>query len=166
MDCKSCKWLKIYDYKFPDDTKTIGCEKYNKHLGFTNKKGQVKNVKPINECELNRTTINEMTGIEEDDDSTGRVILFKGRWAVEVDEAEKRNIIFTSKDKAEAIEKLAMFKSKRSWIKGISYTKRYKKWIAKIYLEKFKYKQIGTFKTFYEAKKALKEANNYLKEKN
>lgn len=94
MDCKGCIWFKIYDYKFPDDTKTIGCEKYNKHLGFTNKKGQVKNVKPINECELNRTTINEMTGIEEDDDSTGRVILFKGRWAVEVDEAEKKEILF------------------------------------------------------------------------
>lgn len=38
MDCKECIWFKIYDFIFPDGTKTMTCEKYNKHLGFTNKK--------------------------------------------------------------------------------------------------------------------------------
>lgn len=38
MNCKKCTWIKVYDFKFPDGTKTIACEKYNKHLGFTNKK--------------------------------------------------------------------------------------------------------------------------------
>ena len=35
MDCKGCIWFKIYDFIFPDGTKTMTCEKYNKHLGFT-----------------------------------------------------------------------------------------------------------------------------------
>ncbi|MDU2266158.1 MAG: hypothetical protein E6583_07435 [Clostridium sp.] len=53
MDCKECIWFKIYDFIFPDGTKTIACEKYKKHLGFTNKKGQVKGVKAVSECEFN-----------------------------------------------------------------------------------------------------------------
>jgi hypothetical protein len=53
MDCKGCIWFKIYDFIFPDGTKTMTCEKYNKHLGFTSKKGQVKKVKHIDECRGN-----------------------------------------------------------------------------------------------------------------
>ena len=41
MTCNECKWVKIYKYKFPDNTNTVACEKYNKHLGFTNNKGRI-----------------------------------------------------------------------------------------------------------------------------
>ncbi|MCE9654677.1 hypothetical protein LPC13_05225 [Clostridium celatum] len=159
MACKNCKWFKVYDFIFPDSTKTIACEKYKKHLGFTNKNGQVKNIRPINECRFNCSSLNKdvVNAAKDEDDSKGRVLMIKGKWAVEVYEAGITSVIFTSKYKEEALQKLEMFKNKKSWITGISYTRRYKKWIAKIYIKKFKYKQVGTFKTFAEAKKALNE---------
>lgn len=64
MDCKGCIWFKIYDFIFPDGTKTMTCEKYNKHLGFTSKKGQVKKVKHIDECRGNINTIIPTKGTE------------------------------------------------------------------------------------------------------
>ena len=62
MDCKECIWFKIYDFIFPDGIKTMTCEKYNKHLGFTNKKGQVVKVKHIAECRGQANTINSSKG--------------------------------------------------------------------------------------------------------
>ena len=64
MDCKECIWFKIYDFIFPDGTKTMTCEKYNKHLGFTNKRGQVEKFKRIDECRRNINAIRPTEGTE------------------------------------------------------------------------------------------------------
>lgn len=160
MDCKSCKWLKIYDYTFEDGTKTIACEKYKKHLGFTNKKGQVKGVKAVIECEFNNYP--RKAEVKTEIPLTGRLVLIKGRWSVEVEENGSVDIIYSSKNKEKAMEKLELFRNKKSWITGICYSRAYKCWTVKIYANK-KFTHIGSYKTFLEAKRALKkEEVNYL----
>lgn len=32
--CKSCQWLEVSKYVFPDKTKSVVCSKCNKFLGF------------------------------------------------------------------------------------------------------------------------------------
>lgn len=156
MDCKSCKWLKIYDYKFHDGTKTITCEKYNKHLGFTNKKGQVNGVSAISECEFNNYP--RKIEVKKETPLTGRLVFIRNRWNVEVEENGSVNIIYSSKYKHDAMEKLELFRNRKSWITGICYARMYKSWTVKIYVKNKKFKHIGTYKTFFEAKKALREA--------
>lgn len=56
------------------------------------------------------------------------------------------------------MEKLELFRNKKSWITGICYARMYKSWTVKIYIKNKKFKHIGTYKTFFEAKKALREA--------
>lgn len=160
MDCKSCKWLKIYDYTFEDGTKTIACEKHKKHLGFTNKKGQVKGVKAVIECEFNNYP--RKAEVKTEIPLTARLVLIKGRWSVEVEENGSVDIIYSSKNKEKAMEKLELFRNKKSWITGICYSCAYKCWTVKIYANK-KFTHIGSYKTFLEAKRALKkEEVNYL----
>lgn len=160
MDCKSCKWLKIYDYTFEDGTKTIACEKHKKHLGFTNKKGQVKGVKAVIECEFNNYP--RKAEVKTEIPLTARLVLIKGRWSVEVEENGSVDIIYSSKNKEKAMEKLELFRNKKSWITGICYSRAYKCWTVKIYANK-KFTHIGSYKTFLEAKRALKkEEVNYL----
>lgn len=160
MDCKSCKWLKIYDYKFPDGSKTIACEKYNKHLGFTNKKGQVNGVKSVSECEFNNYP--RKLEVKTETPLTARLVLIRGRWSVEAEEDASVDIIYSSKNKEDAMEKLELFRNKKSWITGICYSRAYKSWTVKIYMNK-KFTHIGSYKTFLEAKRALKEVkSNYL----
>lgn len=160
MDCKSCKWLKIYDYTFEDGTKTIACEKHKKHLGFTNKKGQVKGVKAVIECEFNNYP--RKAEVKTEIPLTARLVLIKDRWSVEVEENGSVDIIYSSKNKEKAMEKLELFRNKKSWITGICYSRAYKCWTVKIYANK-KFTHIGSYKTFLEAKRALKkEEVNYL----
>lgn len=45
MDCKSCKWLKIYDYTFEDGTKTIACENIKNILALPIKRDKLKELK-------------------------------------------------------------------------------------------------------------------------
>lgn len=162
MDCKSCKWLKIYDYTFEDGTKTIACEKHKKHLGFTNKKGQVKGVKAVIECEFNNYP--RKAEVKTEIPLTARLVLIKGRWSVEVEENGSVDIIYSSKNKEKAMEKLELFRNKKSWITGICYSRAYKCWTVKIYANK-KFTHIGSYKTFLEAKRALKkEEVNYFRE--
>lgn len=60
MECKECKWIEISNYKFKDKTRSVVCIKYNKFLGFTNKKGQVVEVKQVNECSTNGSIIRKI----------------------------------------------------------------------------------------------------------
>ena len=160
MDCKNCKWLKVYDFVFLDGTKTIACEKYKKHLGFTNKKGQVKTVKAVSDCEFNNYPRKAEVKIEIP--LTARLVLIRGRWSVEAEENGSVDIIYSSKNKEKAMEKLELFRNKKSWITGICYSRAYKCWTVKIYANK-KFTHIGSYKTFLEAKRALKkEEVNYL----
>lgn len=157
MNCKKCTWIKVYDFKFPDGTKTIACEKYNKHLGFTNKKGQVKGVKAVSECEFNNYPRKDEVKIEIP--LTARLVLIRGRWSVKAEENGSVDIIYSSKNKEDAMEKLELFRNKKSWITGICYARAYKSWTVKIYTNK-KFVHIGSYKTFLEAKRALKEAKS------
>lgn len=151
---------KIYDYTFEDGTKTIACEKHKKHLGFTNKKGQVKGVKAVIECEFNNYP--RKAEVKTEIPLTARLVLIKGRWSVEVEENGSVDIIYSSKNKEKAMEKLELFRNKKSWITGICYSRAYKCWTVKIYANK-KFTHIGSYKTFLEAKRALKkEEVNYL----
>lgn len=159
MDCKSCKWLKIYDYQFEDGTKTITCEKYNRHLGFTNKKGQVKEVKAVSECEFNNYP--RKLEVKTETPLTARLVLIRGRWSVEAEENGSVDIIYSSKNKEDAMEKLELFRNKKSWITGICYARAYKSWTVKIYIDR-KFKHIGSYKSFLEAKRALKEVKKNL----
>lgn len=54
------------------------------------------------------------------------------------------------------MEKLELFRNKKSWITGICYSRAYKRWTVKIYANK-KFTHIGSYKTFLEAKRALKK---------
>ena len=155
MGCNNCKWFKVYDFTFPDGTKTIACEKYKKHLGFTNKKGQVKTVKAVSECEFNNYHRKEE--VKTENPLTARLVLIRGRWSVEAEENGCVNIIYSSKYKDDAMEKLELFRNRKSWITGICYARMYKSWTVKIYVKNKKFKHIGTYKTFFEAKKALRK---------
>lgn len=159
MACKSCKWLKIHEYEFPDGTKTITCEKYNRHLAFTDKKGQVREVKAVSECEFNNYP--RKLEVKTETPLTARLVLIKGRWSVEVEENGSVDIIYSSKNKEDAMEKLELFRNKKSWITGICYARAYKSWTVKIYMDR-KFKHIGSYKSFLEAKRALKEVKKNL----
>lgn len=50
MDCNNCKWLRIYDYKFPDGTQTMECIKYNRFLGFTTSTGETPTLRKNRYC--------------------------------------------------------------------------------------------------------------------
>lgn len=154
MDCKKCKWLKIYNYKFPDGTKTMSCEKFKKHLGFTDKKGNFKTVKAIAECELNNAP--RKVEVKEEPLLKGRLIQKNSKWAVEVEEHGITSVIYTSRSYVDALDKLNLFRHRKSWIKGLCYAKKYGRWTVKLWNNKT-LKYIGTYKTFLEAKKALKQ---------
>ena len=40
MECKNCKWIELSKFVFPDGSNSIICNKYRKHLGFTDKNGE------------------------------------------------------------------------------------------------------------------------------
>lgn len=163
MGCKECEFIKVYDFIFPDGTKTIECLKFTKHLGFTNKKGQVKKVNSVAECKLNCKVVEVEPIVNYDyEDTTSEVLRRGDNYVVEVFENNVKSVIFTSKYEREVKNKLEMFRMKKSWITGITYNRRHKRWVAKIYIGKQKYKQVGTFKSFMEAKRALKEAKIFI----
>lgn len=162
MTCNECKWVKIYKYKFPDNTNTVACEKYNKHLGFTNNKGQISSINIINECEFNN--YKRELPAKKEDIFVGQVVLIANRWNVEVEENGITGIIYRTKDKSNAMQKLELFRNKKSWLKGISYSNIDKKWIVKASFKNKKNQYIGSYKTFLEAKRALREAAIYLLE--
>lgn len=156
MSCKNCEFIRVYEFIFPDGTKTIECLKFNKHLGFTNEKGQVKKIKPVVECKFNCLRVKE--NIEVVGNINGAVLKRGLNWVVEVLEDNVKSVIFTSKVKNEAENKLDMWSRRKSWIKGISYDYKKKRWNVRIYISTGKVKYVGSYRSFMEAKRALREA--------
>lgn len=150
MDCKSCKWLKIYEYKFPDGTKTIGCEKHNKHLGFTNKRGQVTKTKHLIECKGDVRKVIDKEGVYFDSTiNKYKVIVNDNGRIVDIAEVDSRN---------EGHQILNMFRLKVSYVPHIYWLKAEKSWLSKVY-DKTSKRYIHLIQTKYysEALKKLKE---------
>lgn len=150
MDCKNCKWLKIYGYKFPDGTKTIGCEKYNKHLGFTNKKGQVTKTKHLIECKGEDHKAITKEGVYFDSTINKYKVVINDNGRI-VDIANVDSL-----DEGKQI--ISMFKMKLSYFPYIYWRKGRERWVSSIYDEKSN-KQIHLIQTKYysEALKKVKE---------
>ena len=160
MDCKSCRWAKIYDYEFPEGTKTIACEKYNKHLGFTNKKGQVVKVKHIAECRGQANTINSSKG--ETEIITNKAGIYFNektkKYEVKVNDNGKYCNIATTTSKERALQVLEMFKAKKSFVSGIYWETSRGSWVCRVYDKNLKrYVYLKQSKYFTETLKALSE---------
>lgn len=161
MDCKKCIWFKIHEYKFPDGTKTITCEKYNKHLGFTNKRGQVNKIKDIgcnkvkdefSKCEV-EPIINQ-NGVFYNMKTT--------KYDVKVNDHDRYSVIATVDSVKEAKEILELFKVKKSYIPYIFWEKKSKRWLCKVWDSKKK-KGIYVAQSKYFAE-AIKKLDEYKKE--
>lgn len=50
MKCSKCKWLNISNYIFKDGARSVVCDKHKKFLGFTDKKGRLKDLRVLAEC--------------------------------------------------------------------------------------------------------------------
>ncbi|MDY4500797.1 MAG: hypothetical protein SPE36_02615 [Lactobacillus johnsonii] len=157
MDCKECIWFKIYDFIFPDGTKTMTCEKYNKHLGFTNKRGQVEKFKRIDECRRNINAIRPTEGTEIVTNKEG--ICFDSeskKYKVKVNDGGIYCFIAATKTKERAEQILKMFKERKSFVKNIIWNKRKQRWVAREYDKNLKrYIHITQSKYFSETLKKL-----------
>lgn len=157
MDCKGCIWFKIYDFIFPDGTKTMTCEKYNKHLGFTSKKGQVKKVKHIDECRGNINTIIPTKGTESVANKEG--VYFDSeskKYKVKVNDSGIYCFIAATKTEERAEQILKMFKERKSFVKNIIWDKRKQRCVAREYDKNIKrYIYITQSKYFSETLKKL-----------
>lgn len=155
MDCKSCKWLKIYDYQFEDGTKTITCEKYNKHLGFTNENGDVTKVKHIMECKGEMKIIKSTNELIDKEgvylDST------TNKYIVVVDDSGKFSIIARVDSLEEGKKIIGMFHSRISYMPNIYWESGRSRWVSKIYDKDLrKYVHVIQTKYYSEAIKKLK----------
>lgn len=160
MDCNNCKWLKIYNYKFPDGTKTIACEKYNKHLGFTNKKGEVVRVKHIEECRGKANTIHlSKSGAEIITDKEGIYFNPKTKkYEVKVNDSGRYCFIAAARTEERAKQILKMFKEKKSFVSNISWITDRQRWVCRVYDKNLKrYIYVIQTKYFSEALEKLNE---------
>lgn len=158
MDCKECKWIGISEFIFPDGSNSLICNKYNKHLGFTNKNGEVIETKFVEECKIRTREIGTIIEEAADVNRQAIIVTVSNGWALKVNEHGQESIIFLSKYKSKTIEKMKMFIAKKSWIPGIGYQSSIDRWVCRISKGQKAREYIGSFKTFADAKKALREA--------
>lgn len=158
MECKECKWIEISNFVFPDGSNSIICNKYNKHLGFTNKNGEITETKFVDECKLRTKEIGAIIGEAIDLNRQATIITVSNGWALKVNEHGQESIIYLSKYKSNAIDKMNMFIAKKSWIPGIGYQSSIDRWVCRISKGQKTREYIGSFKSFADAKRALREA--------
>lgn len=158
MECKDCKWIEVSKFVFPDGSNSITCNKYSKHIGFTDKNGEITETKFVDECKLRTKEIGLIVGKVVDENRQAIIVTVSNGWALKVNEHGQESIIYLSKYKNKVIDKMNMFIAKKSWISGIGYWSSIDRWVCRISKGANTREYIGNFKTFADAKKALREA--------
>lgn len=158
MECKDCKWIELSKFVFPDGSNSIICNKYRKHIGFTDKNGEITETKFVDECKLRTKEIGSIVGKFADENRQAIIVTVSSGWALKVNEHGQESIIYLSKYKSKVIDRMNMFIAKKSWIQGIGYQGSIDRWVCRISKGQKKCEYIGSFKTFADAKKALREA--------
>lgn len=168
MSCTSCKFLKIHDFIFPDMTKTMECTKYNKHLGFTNKKWQPEKINFVYECNIvNKTNQKVKIVAKNKMQESEKIGVFRhaptDKYFVRVNDGGVYTIIATVSTFQEAEYIWEMFKNRLSYVKGIYWEKRRNAWVAKVWdKERKRYEYIVQSKHYM---KCLEELRLYKGEK-
>lgn len=132
MECKECKWIELSKFVFPDGSNSIICNKYRKHLGFTDKNGEITETKFVDECKLRAKEIGSIVGKFADENRQAIIVTVSSGWALKVNEHGQESIIYLSKYKSKVIDRMNMFIAKKSWIPGIGYQASIDRWVCRI----------------------------------